>query len=86
MIKHDDKWGTICDDGFHAIDAQAACHSLGFKTGSFRGQNSKFNSTIPLWLENIACSSSTSNFLECSHNGWGNHDCSHGEDVYLTCR
>lgn len=23
-------WGTVCDNGFHSVDAGVACHQLGF--------------------------------------------------------
>ena len=40
MVKHDNKWGTVCDDGFDSTDAQAACKTLGFSGGSYEGSQS----------------------------------------------
>lgn len=86
MVKHENKWGTVCDDGFGTTDAQAACKTLGFSFGSYYHTNPGFHeSTVPIWMDEVGCASSSTNFLECSHDGWGDHDCSHSEDVLLTC-
>ena len=89
MVKHDNKWGTVCDDNWasHAYNAQAACKTLGFSGGSYEGHQSIgfSESTVPIWMDNVACASSSTNFLECSHRGWGVEDCSHNEDILLTC-
>ena len=83
MVKHNNVWGTVCDDSFLEVNAQSACHTLGFSGGSFETYNSKMN--VPTWMDNVECASSTTNFLECSHNGWGEENCSHSEDVLITC-
>ena len=30
MVKHNNQWGTVCDDDFGVTEAQSACHTLGF--------------------------------------------------------
>ena len=86
MVKHDNKWGTVCDDDFEAVDAQAACKTLGYRGGSFQTFVSGLdNSRVPTWMDNVNCASSSTNFLKCSHPGWGKENCSHNEDVLLTC-
>ena len=96
MVKHNNKWGTVCDDYLSPTDtggrytqsrstraAQSACHTLGLSGGSI--ETYKYTGSEPIWLDDIDCASSTTNFLECSHKGWGVENCSHGEDVLLTC-
>ena len=83
MVKHDGQWGTVCDDNFGATEAQSACHTLGFSGGSYSTYDSGLSD--PTLMDNVNCASSTTNFLECSHNGWGEENCSHSEDVLLTC-
>ena len=119
MVKHDNKWGTVCDDNFNSTDAEAACKTLGFSGGSYSSTNPGFSeSTVPIWMDDVDCNSnyrvrrrrqssssdysffgdldlldldlsseesSSTNFLECNHNGWGDEDCSHSEDILLTC-
>ena len=36
-------------------------------------------------MDGVQCDSASTNFLSCSSNGWGVEDCSHSENVLLTC-
>ena len=86
MVKHNNEWGTVCDDGFGTVDAESACHTLGFSDGVIE----LYNATLEgpegtIWMDDVNCGSSTTNFLSCSHAGWGKQNCGHGEDVVLIC-
>ena len=87
MVKHDDKWGTVCDDDFGKVEARTACKTLGFGEDAFSytNYNPGFSDSIPILMDNTNCSNSTSDFLKCSHRGWGTEDCSHNEDILLSC-
>ena len=100
MVKHNNQWGTVCDDNISPTDqyngrysptrsaraAQSACHTLGLSGGSI--ETYQYTGSEPFVMDDVNCASSTTNFLECSHNGWGKHDCgthNYPEYVLLTC-
>jgi len=38
-----------------------------------------------IWLDNVHCSGQESHIVECQHNVWGHHNCSHVNDVSVSC-
>ena len=88
MVKHEGQWGTVCDDDFGKTEAQIACRTLGFQNGPhiYTQFDSNFTeSNIPILMDDVDCANGASDFLQCSHSGWGDEDCSHSEDILLTC-
>ena len=97
MVKHNNQWGTVCDDFLLTagenngnndqaralINAQSACHTLGLSGGST--EKYKYTGSEPFLMDDVDCASNTTNFLECSHRGWGTEDCGPSETVLLTC-
>ena len=94
MVKHNNQWGTVCDDYISPTGgsykrsqstraAQSACHTLGLSGGSI--ETYKYTGSEPILMDDVNCASNTTNFLECSHRGWGTEDCSVHENVLLTC-
>ena len=41
--------------------------------------------TGPIWLDNVFCTGSETELLECPHNGISNHNCIHFEDASVRC-
>jgi len=41
--------------------------------------------TGQILLDDLQCNGSETSFLNCAHNGWGLHNCSHDEDVSIVC-
>ena len=82
--------GTVCDDAFETIDANVICLHMGFE-----GVNGwqQFSSSIPgdwsfrlsyeIKLDEIVCDD-VRGWNECTY--VTNHNCGHGEDVFLSCQ
>jgi len=84
-VRYKGIWGTVCNDHFNNAAASVVCHMLGYKrTGQFIGSHyGAGNGTI--WLDDIRCDGTERHISECSHGGWGIHNCGHDEDVAVSC-
>ena len=82
------QWGTVCDDLWDTSDAEVVCRQLGYNLTSnavaysraFFGQG-----TGHIWLDNVQCTGSENELLNCSHNGIDVHNCDHEEDASVLC-
>ena len=79
-------WGTVCDDNWTNTNAQVVCQQLGFGSSSASVDFDVPAGTGPILMDDVNCISGQTNLLACSHNGFGNHNCVHEEDVGVTCR
>ena len=79
-------WGTVCDDNWSIINAQVVCQQLGFGSSSASVDFNVPPGSGPILMDDVNCSSSHTNLLMCSHNGFENHHCGHSEDVGVICR
>lgn len=39
----------------------------------------------PIWLDDLNCPSSAEIIEDCTHRGWGVHNCDHDDDVSVVC-
>ena len=84
-VYHNGTWGTVCDDQFNNTAAKVVCNTLtGKLVGHFIGNRYGAGSE-PIWLDNVQCSGTENNISECQHNGWGSHNCTHSQDVSVSC-
>ena len=85
-IYYQNQWGTVCDDLFGLSDAHVVCRQLGFGAATAALSFSTFGQgSGNIWLDNLGCSGSEDCLGNCSHNGWGVHNCAHFEDAGVRC-
>ncbi|XP_052818375.1 low-density lipoprotein receptor-related protein 4-like [Mya arenaria] len=85
------RWGSVCDDNFGTTEANVVCGMLGLsrsgavvKPGAVFGQVATTNSSI--LLDDVSCSGSESNIIQCRHNAIGVSDCGQSEAVGVICQ
>ena len=87
MINYKQHHGAVCADRFNINDANTVCHQLGFA-----GQE-RITGCCPygrrtygvIWLDELGCSSRDVWLANCTHRGWGVHDCHNGQEIGLKC-
>ena len=82
---HNNAWGTVCDDDWSRNDGIVACCQLGLGFVSVTTQASFGPGTGQIWLDDLSCTRSESRLVDCNHNGFGVHNCVHGEDAGVVC-
>ncbi|XP_071492669.1 MAM and LDL-receptor class A domain-containing protein 2-like isoform X3 [Diadema antillarum] len=80
------QWGTICDDSWDLNDANVICKMLGYSGASSALQSAYFGEgSGPIWMDDVHCSGIEMDISQCPHNGFGSHNCVHGEDAGVIC-
>ena len=89
QVYYDGQWGTICDTRWGSSNANVVCRQLGYERALRLHYNSHFcklNNTVPIHVDGLYCQGLEQSILECSHNGWGVHTCSHDRDAGVECK
>lgn len=95
-INRQGEWGTICDDSFDEKEAAVLCRQAGYKGGVYENGKYKISdgsidgmtrSDHRIWIDELRCEGNELSLEDCRHGseGWGVHDCDHGEDVGIKC-
>ncbi|VDI25914.1 Hypothetical predicted protein, partial [Mytilus galloprovincialis] len=83
-IKYKGEWGTVCDNQFDNVDAEVACRQLGYCSGFMIPANKVDDGIGTIWLNNVNCSGSESELLNCTFNTDASN-CRHYGDVGIHC-
>ena len=79
----------MCDDSFDNTDAKIVCRQLGLPTSnavSYPRDYMYYGSGYGrVWLDDVECSGYEYRLEHCTSSGWGVEDCSHDEDVGVSC-
>ncbi|KAL1377281.1 hypothetical protein pipiens_016363 [Culex pipiens pipiens] len=85
-VKYRGVWGTICDDEFGLREARVICRQLGLGNGTAQVRKNKYKvGTGQIWLDQVVCGGNETSIDDCMHWRWGEHNCSHQEDVGVSC-
>ncbi|XP_021237377.1 deleted in malignant brain tumors 1 protein-like isoform X9 [Numida meleagris] len=85
-VHHNQRWGTVCDDGWDLADAEVVCRQLGCGTAvSAPGKAMFGQGHDPIWLDEVNCTGTEGAITECNLKRWGDHNCKHDEDASVVC-
>ena len=86
-VFYDGEWGTVCNNSFDDTDADVVCRELGYP-GTIAGYSccaTYGEGSGPIWLDDVACNGTEASLYNCSHNGFGVHNCIHDKDIGVIC-
>ena len=86
-VFYKEQWGTVCSDGWDIHDATVVCQQLGYLqvVALFVASVPFAVGNGPIWLDEVACSGTEASLTQCNSSPIGETDCSHYEDVGVSC-
>ncbi|WAR29398.1 DMBT1-like protein [Mya arenaria] len=90
-VRHDNAWGTVCDDSFQEFfvdesyitnNVNVVCRMFGFRKCEYVVEADLGQGSGDILMDGIVkCGGAESSFLHCPYQRWINTSCKHGEDV-----
>ena len=85
-VQYNGVWGTICDDSWNLQDANVVCRQLGYDGALSAPHQAAFGQgTGQIWMDDVQCVGNEISISQCTHRGWGVHNCGHNEDASVVC-
>ncbi|XP_034435759.1 scavenger receptor cysteine-rich type 1 protein M130-like [Hippoglossus hippoglossus] len=85
-ILYKGQWGTVCDDEWELANADVVCRQLGCGHAISGPGSAHFGrGSGPIWLDNVECTGTETALTHCTHLGFGENNCGHGEDAGVIC-
>ncbi|KAF1596436.1 hypothetical protein FQV11_0002174, partial [Eudyptes moseleyi] len=85
-VKHEEKWGTVCDGDWTIEDAEVVCKQLRCGSAVKALNRAPFGEgSGPTWLYRVDCRGDEATLWNCSHPGWGSFTCPHYFDTGVIC-
>ncbi|KAF1469545.1 hypothetical protein FQV17_0013482, partial [Megadyptes antipodes antipodes] len=85
-VKHEEKWGTVCDGDWTIEDAEVVCKQLRCGSAVKALNRAPFGEgSGPTWLYRVDCRGDEATLWNCSHPGWGSFSCPHYFDTGVIC-
>ncbi|XP_052826276.1 deleted in malignant brain tumors 1 protein [Octopus bimaculoides] len=84
-ISFNNRWGSICDNGWTDKEAHVVCKMLGYTDG-VAFLNSNFGQIFhKVWLDNVKCTGHEISLTQCRKSNWGDTHCSSSNAAGVQC-
>ncbi|XP_078503461.1 CD5 antigen-like [Lissotriton helveticus] len=87
-IKHENRWGTVCDSDWDVKDAEVVCRQLNCGSAiRAETRNDIFRSGVfPVWMSDVKCTGAERSLIDCPRASWGVNSCPWRSDGGVQCR
>ncbi|XP_078535231.1 CD5 antigen-like [Lissotriton helveticus] len=86
-IKHENRWGTVCNNDWDIKDAEVVCRELNCgSASSAETRNDIFGrGVLPVWMSDVRCTGAEKSLFDCPRAPWGVNSCPWRSDGGVQC-